>query len=508
MNGVLGMAEVLGRTELSDSQRGMLEIIQSSGEALLSVINDILDVSAVEAGKLTLRPRPFDLCGAVEDIAALLDARARAKGVEIAVRYRPGLPAMVVADPDRLRQVITNLVGNAVKFTDEGHVLIDVDGEADGEAWRLRIAVSDTGPGIPEDKLGAVFGMFEQVDMSATRRFEGTGLGLNISQRIVEAMSGRIGVESVLGQGSTFTVEVRLRSVPGETAASSPAPSLQGRRALIVDDRPINRLILSERLQAWGVSCDEAGDGKAALAALGAEGASYDLAILDMQMPGMDGVSLAKAVRKLAHGKRLPLVLLTSAETGGTPDLDLFDAHLTKPARASALEAAIRRALSQTPGAAAPPAAPLAAAMPEPEPGPEAPRRRILIAEDHPVNVKVIEAYLADGPYQLGFARDGEEAVEAFRQERPQLVLMDISMPKLDGFEASRRIRDMEAAEGWPPTPIIALTANVMGEIRTRCREAGMDGHLAKPVKAAELLETVRRFLAPSEPGRRRKAAG
>jgi glucokinase len=505
MNGVLGMAEVLGRTELSSSQRGMLEIIQSSGEALLAVINDILDVSAVEAGKLTLRPRPFDLCGAVEDIAALLDARARAKGVEIAVRYRPGLPATVVADPDRLRQVITNLVGNAVKFTDEGHVLIDVDGEADSDVWRLRIAVSDTGPGIPEDKLGAVFGMFEQVDMSATRRFEGTGLGLSISQRIVEAMGGRIGVESVLGQGSTFTVEVSLRSVPGETAASSPLQSLAGRRALIVDDRPINLLILSERLQAWGMSCDEAGDGKAALAALG-EGAAYDLAILDMQMPGMDGVSLARAVRKLALGKRLPLVLLTSAETGGAPDLDLFDAHLTKPARASALEAAIRQVLSPTPGVAEPPA-PRPAASP-PEPRLEAPSGRILIAEDHPVNVKVIEAYLADGSYQLGFARDGEEAVEAFLQERPQLVLMDISMPKLDGFEASRRIRDMEAAEGWAPTPIIALTANVMGEIRTRCREAGMDGHLAKPVKAAELLETVKRFLAPAEPGRRRKAAG
>jgi CheY-like chemotaxis protein len=407
----------------------------------------------------------------------------------------------VVADPDRVRQVITNLVGNAVKFTDEGHVLIDVEGEAEGEDWRLKIAVSDTGPGIPADKLDAVFGMFEQVDMSATRRFEGAGLGLNISQRIVEAMGGRIVVESVLGQGSTFIVDVRLPAVPGEAAPAPLAQSLQGRRVLIVDDKAINRLILSERLQAWGMSSDEAADGEAALAALDAGDDPYDLVILDMQMPDMDGVHVAKAIRGLGRGKALPLILLASAEMSGSQDLDLFDAHLTKPARASALETAIRQVLSGTSDAQAPQPAPEPPApATAPASGIQGPTRRILIAEDHPVNVKVIEAYLADGPYALSFALDGEEAVEAFRRERPDLVLMDISMPKVDGFEASRRIREMEASEGRAPTPIIALTANVMGEIRARCREAGMDGHLAKPVKPDELLDAVRQRLAPLAP--------
>jgi glucokinase len=508
MNGVLGMTEVLGRTDLSASQREMLEVIQSSGENLLAVINDILDVSAVEAGKLTLRPRPFDLCAMVEDLASLLEPRARAKGVEIAVRYRPSVPTTVVADPDRMRQVVTNLVGNAVKFTDVGHVLIDVDAVCQGGSCRFAIAVTDTGPGIPKDSLASVFGMFEQVDMSATRRFEGAGLGLNISQRIAEAMGGRTGVESVLGEGSTFTVEVSLPVV--EAALQPFTASLRGRRVLVVDDRAINRRILVERLQAWGMSAEEADGGVAALAAvdrLEAEGARYDLGILDMQMPGMNGSRLAREIRARPTGSQLPMILLTSAEMCSAKDLEPFATHLTKPARAAALEAAIREAL----GGPAPSKPAPVEPTPETVPSEVGARRwRLLVAEDHPVNMKVIQAYLAEGPYDLIFAFDGEEAAERYRQERPDLVLMDISMPRVDGFEASRMIRAMEAESGWPPVPIVALTANVMGDVRARCREAGMDAHLAKPIKPAELMAALQERLpragdAPSP--RRRRAA-
>ena len=539
MNGVLGMADILSRTTLTPEQAQMTDVITGSAQSLLAVINDILDFSKVEAGKMRLDPRPFDLRQLTEDVAATFGAQVDQRGIELALRYAPGTPERVVGDAGRLRQALTNLVGNAVKFTEEGHVLIDVSGQMTEEGAQLTIAVSDTGCGIPLGQQQAIFEVFGQADGTATRRHEGSGLGLNITRAIIQLMDGKLGLQSEEGVGSTFTTTLTL-PLDASEAPSVPSPQqvdLSGRHLLVVDDREVNRRILEEQASDWGMAPTCVGSAGEAFRLLHEEGRRFDVAVLDFQMPDMDGVALARALRADERTASMPLVLLTSvghaAEADGYADAR-FDAALVKPARGTQLADAIGRVLrveSASAEASRPPAegrdretrearparakrkpakkrgdksaakpAPREQPAPRPEAGqtgtagstnvpPTEGALRVLVAEDNPVNRMVISAMLANGRFEVVMAEDGQAAVEAFERARPDLVLMDISMPRLDGLEATRAIRRME--EGEARVPIIGVTAHAIGDVRATCLEAGMDDYVAKPVQQADILLAI-----------------
>ena len=545
MNGVLGMADILGRTQLSADQAQMVDVIQSSAQGLLTVINDILDFSKVEAGKMRLDPRPFDLRTLTEDVAAAFGAQTEKRGIELVVRYAPGTPQALIGDAGRLRQAMTNIVGNAVKFTEEGHVLLDVQGEARDGFAELTVTIEDTGCGIPASQQAAVFEVFGQADGTATRTHEGTGLGLNITKAIVELMGGGISLRSQEGRGTSVALTL---SLPLGEEADCPAPAddvvLAGARVLVVDDKAVNRRIIEEQVRVWGmvpVSCEGAAP---ALELLHGRGEHFDAAILDFQMPGLDGVGLARRLRGHERTADLPLVLLTSvghaAEADGYADAR-FDAALIKPARATQLRDALASAVAghtmpprvsevrapqaveapaeeaaepsaatptpevaSIPQASEPAPAPVAEAEPMPSPAPASPpvpshnpadedetsgRLSVLVAEDNPVNRMVIGAMLASDLYEVRMAEDGEAAVEAYRAERPDVVLMDISMPRLDGLEATRRIRGLEG--GGHRTPIIGVTAHAVGDVRGLCLDAGMDDYVAKPVQQSDILGAI-----------------
>jgi len=507
MNGVLGMAELLLCTDLPPKQRDMAEVILNSGASLLTIINDILDFSKIEAGKLTLAREPFDMRAAIEDVARLVSSRADEKGVELLVSYDPDLPRLVEGDAGRVRQVVTNLVGNAVKFTDEGHVLVEATGAATDEAVDIALAVVDTGCGIPEEKIDAIFEKFEQADTSSARKHEGTGLGLAITRRIVEMMGGTVRVESEIGAGSRFEIRVRL-----PRAAEAPGDAPEGQlpatgapiRLLVVDDNAVNRRIIDEQTRAWGFEPTLVESGAAALEALDsarAAGRPFELCIVDHQMPGMDGGALVRAIRRHSDHGDTPLVMLTSM--GHTHDCEAWramglDAYLAKPARAAdlrdTLAGVMQRRAETTAGAAN--AAFNAERIPATEAS-AAPRKthRVLIAEDNVVNQMVVKAMLAELGYDLAIAEDGEKAVEAYRAERPDVILMDVSMPKLDGFEATARIRAIEKETGAPRTPILGVTAHAMREDRARCLANGMDDHLPKPIRREALIDHLARWL-------------
>lgn len=527
MNGVLGMAELLVRTDLDTRQRTFTEVILKSGNALLEIINDILDYSKIEANQMLLEKRPFSLVDTIEDVALLMSARVAEKDIELAVRTRPGLPQRFVGDPGRLRQVITNLVGNAVKFTETGSVMIDVgwreidqllDQRPEGTPTRVvvSVAVSDTGIGIPEDKVNKIFDKFSQVDGSSTRKHEGTGLGLAIASRLVGLMGGQISVESVVGQGSVFSFEIEME-VDGELVRKADLSGLKSRaRVLVIDDNAINRMILTEQLRSWGVDCVAVESGELGLeflthAATGL-GVTIDLLILDFQMPGMSGATVARTIRDTPAIADTPILLLSSVDQadqlGAIRDIAI-DASLTKPVRSRELRAAVediiaRRARPATLSTAADaPAATATLAAPErivrrAEPAPQTPqpsRIQVLVAEDNPVNQIVFSQSLEGMGVVFELAGNGREAVDMWRALRPPLVLMDVSMPELDGFEATAEIRKDEAAESANPTIIVAVTAHSLQGDEDRCLAAGMDDYMSKPISVEKLEAMIRRWL-------------
>ena len=490
MNAVIGMTGLLLDTTLSAPQRDFVETIRSSGDALLTIINDILDFSKIESGKLELEEQPFHLGTCVEEVLDLLASKAAEKGLELAYLTDPKAPTHLLGDVTRLRQILVNLVGNAIKFTETGEVVVSVQarstpqipGYPQSPVYKLQFAVRDTGIGIPQEKRERLFKAFSQVDSSITRQYGGTGLGLVISRRLSELMGGKMWLESQPGQGSTFYFTIVVPAATADPRSLIDPATLFNKRLLIVDDSATNRQILTLQSQAWKMRSQAVGSGMEALMLL-AQGAEFDLAILDMQMPGMDGLTLATEIRKLPQGKILPLVMLTSL---GRYEAKLqehppnFAAFLTKPIKQSHLHNAIAQIfgekLNQNPAAST-------AMTVDFQLGEKLPLR-ILLAEDHPVNQKMALMMLQRLGYRADVAGNGIEVLEALQRQPYDVVLMDVQMPEMDGLEATRSI-----CQRWTidRPRIIAMTANAMQGDREECLNAGMDDYVSKPVRMQEL---------------------
>ncbi|UCI08703.1 response regulator [Mesorhizobium sp. B1-1-8] len=531
MNGVLGMAELLAKSDLDPKQKTFTDIIVKSGNALLTIINDILDFSKIDAGQLVLDPAPFNLAEAIEDVATLVSTRAKEKDLELIVRVQPGLDGQFVGDVGRIRQIVTNLLGNAVKFTDEGHVLVDVTGERGPTGTKLTISVTDTGIGIPEDKLKLVFEKFSQVDTSSTRRHEGTGLGLAITSRLVELMGGGIGVDSAEGKGSTFWFTVTLPRAGQQNGQRIMPVDVTGARVLIVDDNAVNRSILSEQMASWSFdacAAESGAEGLKVLIAAAAYGVPVDCVVLDYQMPGMTGAEMARIVRNTAGLAHTPIIMLTSVDqslANATYRELGIDAQLIKPARSSilleTLVATIQRhrhsttAVPLATGAGAHPvstqaqAAALDRAVLQPQPVRARPRPAsadsgldILVAEDNEVNQMVFTQILGETGYHFEIVGNGRKALDAFGKLNPRMILMDVSMPEMSGLEATAAIRRLEEDTGTH-VPIVGVTAHALKGDRERCLEAGMDDYLPKPISPRALLEKLERWLGTDAETRR-----
>ena len=488
MNAVIGMTGLLLGTELTAEQREFAEIVRSSGDALLRVIDDILDYSKIEAGKLELEREPFDLRDCVEGALDIVAPRASEKHLELGCLVGEDVPAGIVGDVNRLRQVLLNLLSNAVKFTEKGEVIVHVDAELASQGkHRLHLAVRDTGIGIPQDRMDRLFESFSQGDASTSRRYGGTGLGLAISRRLVELMGGTMRVESEEGKGSTFFLDLIASEVdvPARIDLDATLPILAAKRILIVDDNATNREIVSRQARSWRMEPVAAERPSDALA-LVEQGEHFDVAALDLLMPEMDGLELARRIRGHPNGQELPLVLLTSlASLPQARSAAEFSAQLVKPVRASQLYNALLTALGE-----AVPAHALAETAGD-DGSPEASSLRILLAEDNAVNQKVALRILDKLGYRADVATNGLEALEALERQHYDVVLMDVQMPEMDGLDASRRI-----CERWPDESrprIIAMTANAMIEDREACFAAGMDDYVAKPVRPEELAEALSR---------------
>ncbi|KPD11813.1 response regulator [Phaeobacter sp. 11ANDIMAR09] len=490
MNGVIGMAELIMETDLDEDQRVYAETISKSGAALLTIINDILNFSKIEAGKVELNPFPFNLLAAVEDVVTLLAPKASNKGIEIILRYDPDLPIFFEGDVGRIRQVITNIIGNAVKFTDHGYVYIDVSGHRDANGYDLVIRVTDTGIGIPEDRLDRVFSAFEQVDSGATRSFEGTGLGLAISARLIELMKGRISVQSEAGKGSVFTIDLPLPLTDQIADVKVAFNALQGMTGLIVDDLELNRAVLSERLRDWGVNCVEAGSAAQALeimADLRLDSQRLNFVILDYQMPQVDGSALARQIRAIPDYATMPIVMLSSADQSAARSNDhrakIRDIVL-KPVRMAQLKQVLRRALKLEQSGRS-------AVVMRQEARQAIHSLKLIIAEDNRTNQLVVTRMLKDAGFDITIVANGAEAVEKFREVQPDIILMDMMMPVMDGVEATMKIREIESASHSSGCHIIALTANALEAHREECLAAGMDDFLSKPINKQALLEAL-----------------
>jgi two-component system sensor histidine kinase/response regulator len=505
MNGVIGMTGLLLDTSMTPEQREYAETVRRSGEALLAIINDILDFSKIEAGKMDLEVVDFDLRAAIEDVLDLLAERAASKGLELASVIHPDVATQVAGDPGRLRQILTNLVGNAVKFTAHGEVVVRTTLlEVTEDTTLLRLAVTDTGIGIAPEAQGRLFQAFSQADHSTTRKYGGTGLGLAISQRLAATMGGTIGVESIPGHGSTFWFTVRLGTRAPHEADLLTLPELRGVRVLGVDDHAVNRAILEAQLGAWGMQIDCVADGAAALARLRAahaEGRPYALAILDYQMPGMDGLELAGAITAgpaLAPTRLIMLSSVSHRGHGTAAQRAGIAAMLTKPVRQSSLFSCLLSVFGATghPALSSPTARPWEEArVPL--------HARVLVVEDNVINQKIAVRLLEKLGCRVDVAANGLEAVGLLAELVYDVVFMDCQMPEMDGFEATRVIRLREASSGHH-VPIIAMTANAMQGDAEQCLAAGMDDYLSKPVTFEALATAARKWgaTAPQRPPR------
>ena len=497
MNAIIGMADLLWDTPLTPDQRKYLRIFRRAGGTLLNLINDILDLSKVEAGRLELESIEFDLNEVIDKAIDIVAMRANEKGLELACHVDRNVPHHLVGDPTRLTQILINLIGNALKFTDEGCIIIRVTNDPDRNIpGAVRFSVSDTGIGIPPDRLVSIFDSFTQAHASTTRQYGGTGLGLTITKRLAEGMNGRIWAESTVGTGSTFhcsvLLQVQTEPIQQKSATST---NLANVRALVVDDHPTNRVILRELLSGWGAQVTEASDGKTALGELlraSEQGHAYELLLLDCRMPEMSGFQVVEQLKSSLNGSCPTVIMLTSDhwadDIARTYDLGL-GGYLIKPIRRSDLLQTIGIALGRTRGT--------------PTTGVEVPASasavstrtlRVLLVEDSPDNQLLVRAYLKQTDYFLDVAEHGAMALDKFKSAHYDVILMDVQMPVMDGYAATKAIRSWERDHDLPPTPIIALTALALKEEGARIFEAGCNTHLTKPVKKSTLLEVLRAY--------------
>ena len=497
MNAIIGMADLLWDTTLTSEQRKYLRIFRRAGASLLSLINDILDLSKVESGRLDLDSIDFDLSELIDKASEMLALRANEKGLELVSHLSPDVPCHLIGDPNRLYQILLNLLGNAIKFTESGSVVMTVTNDPDcGEPGAIRFSITDTGIGVAHDKLTSIFETFTQAHSTIARQYGGTGLGLSISKQLAKLMGGRIWVESTLGQGSTFHCVVRLgvQASPSVPKAAI-ALNLTGVRCLVVDDYPTNRLILRETLFGWGATVEEADSGEQAMDILQQSldlKAPFTLVLLDCRMPGMDGFEVIERIRADHRLSDLTIIMLASDrwadDIAKTYDLGL-GGYLVKPIRRSDLQQTISIALGRrqstlltgshrSPAPAAPSCKPL----------------RILLVEDSLDNQILIKSYLKETPHRLDLADNGQIGVAKFQNGHYDLILMDMQMPVMDGLTATKTIRQWEREQDLPAVQIVALTALALKEEASKIFEAGCNAHMTKPLKRITLLELLAAF--------------
>ena len=521
MNAVLGMADMLAESDLTGEQRRYLDIMRSNGATLLDLINDILDLARVESGQLRFEEVDFDIRDLIDQVTETMGMRAHEKHLELAAHVASDVPHNLVGDQLRLRQVIVNLLSNAVKFTDRGEIVLSVElanQDVEMGTASIRFSVTDTGIGIARGKTDSIFGAFTQADSSTTRKYGGTGLGLTIVKRLVEMHRGQISVTSDLGKGSSFifTAQFKTRPAPATVALAVSSVALSGMRILVVDDTDANRMILRDTLTSQGAVVTSVESGQAALEEIdraAAEGTPYRAVLLDCRMPSMDGIEVAAQIRGrgLAQGDRPIMMMLTSDDLAATMararevGVEIF---MIKPIKRADLFAALGRALGVTNAMPTAPAAGAGADSTLNNVAPGMRPLRILLADDSRDNRLLVQAYFKKTPYILDEVEDGAAAVAKLAAGVYELVLMDIAMPIMDGYSATRAIRTMEKETGRRRTPIIALTGSVLADALKKAIDAGCDAHVAKPVKKATLLAAIRNVVrdADVDPGAPRAA--